>query len=79
MPACIGVLVDIISPNTIHSMNQNFMTLEDRLRALLSEVLAGSYSVEEATLLLRGEVLAGFFRGAEAQKKRPQKRRFPHR
>jgi len=55
------------------------LTLEDRLRALLREVVAGSYSVEEATLLLRGEVLAGFFRGAEAQKKRPLTRRSSHR
>ena len=55
------------------------LTLEGRLRALLREVATGSYSVEEATLRLRGEVVAGFFRGAEAQKKRPLTRRSLHR
>ena len=51
------------------------LTLEGRLRAILRDVQDGLYSQEDATLRLRGEVIAGFFRGAEAQKKRPDQRR----
>ena len=51
------------------------LTLEGRLRAILRDVQDGLSSQEDATLRLRGEVIAGFFRGAEAQKKRPGERR----
>jgi hypothetical protein len=51
-------------------MNTNELTLEGRLRALLREVQRGGCSEEEAALRLRGEVIAGFFRGAEVEKRR---------
>ena len=51
-------------------MYTNELTLEGRLRALLRELQRGDCSEDEATLRLRGEVIAGFFRGVEGQKKR---------
>ena len=56
-------------------MNIQELTLEGRLRALLRDVQTGVYSHEDATLRLRGEVLAGFYRGSEAEKKRSGGRR----
>jgi hypothetical protein len=56
-------------------MNYHELTLEGRLRALLRDVQAGRFSEEDATLRLRGEVIAGFYRGSEAQKKRSGRRR----
>lgn len=56
-------------------MHTEELTLEGRLRAILRDVQDGMYSNEDAALRLRGEVLAGFFRGVEAQKKRPDERR----
>ena len=65
----------VSSLNHIILMNSHELTLEGRLRAILRDVQDNMYSNEDAALRLRGEVLAGFFRGVEAQKKRPDERR----
>lgn len=57
----------------------NQVTLDVRLRAIVQGVTGGLYGVEDATLLLRGEVLAGYFRGREAKTKAPLTERFRHR
>ncbi len=44
--------------------------LDQRLRTLLEAMETHSYSVEEVALILRGEVVASFFRGQESMKKR---------
>lgn len=44
--------------------------VEDHLRQLLRAVVDGSYSVEEAALLLRAEIIASFMRGYESNVKR---------
>jgi hypothetical protein len=54
------------------------MTLDGRLRALLTEVKHGSFSVEEAALLLRAEVVASFMRGHESGKRAPHRGRSPY-
>ena len=70
-----GASVEHYQRNHIHLMREHELTLEGRLRAILRDVQDGLYSNEDATLRLRGEVLSGFFRGVEAQKKRPGGRR----
>ena len=48
---------------------QSPLSLDDRLRTLLRSVIVGSRSVEDATLLLRGEIIASFLRGYESKTK----------
>ncbi len=48
---------------------QSPLSLDDRLRTLLRSVIVGSRSVEDATLLLRGEIIASFLRGHESKTK----------
>lgn len=57
----------------------NQVTLDVRLRAIVQGVTDGLYELEDATLLLRGEVLAGYFRGREGKTKASLKERFGHR
>ena len=57
----------------------NQVTLDVRLRAIVQGVTDGLYELEDATLLLRGEVLAGYFRGREAKTKASLAERFGHR
>ena len=59
--------------------NTKQFTMEGRLRVIVQAVVDGSYGVEDATLLLRGEVLAGYFRGREAKTKASLRGRFGHR
>jgi len=51
-------------------MNTHGLTLEGRIRALLRDLQRGLCDEEDVTILIRGEVVAGFYRGIEAQKKR---------
>ena len=56
-------------------MHTHQLTLDGRIRALLQDVLRGDCPAEDATLRLRGEVIAGFFRGVDSEKKRSGGRR----
>lgn len=46
------------------------LPLDERLRLIVREAVAGTASIEDATLLLRAEVLASFIRGRESNEKR---------